>query len=70
MRGTRRSAKAVITDYANELLSRTSDADRRAKLVTIETIALKMGWNDLYNKLRFKSGLHQPETAEEKWWQK
>lgn len=70
MRRERRSAKAVITDYANELLSRTSDADRRIKLTTIETISLRMGWNDLYNKLRFKSGLHQPETADEKWWQK
>lgn len=70
MRRERRSAKSVITDYANELLSRTTDADRRIKLTTIETIALRMGWNDLYNKLRFRSGLHQPETAEEKWWQK
>lgn len=70
MRRERRSAKAVITAYTNELLSRTSDADRRIKLTTIETIAMRMGWNDLYNKLRFNSGLHQPETAEEKWWQK
>lgn len=70
MRRERKSAKEVIHDFATELLNRTSDPDRRAKLVAVETIAMRMGWNDLYNKLRFKSGLHQSETAEEKWWQK
>lgn len=66
----RRSAKQVIADYAQELLARKSDKDVRHKLVTIETIAFRMNWTDLYERLRFKSGLHEPDTAEEKWWQK
>lgn len=70
MRRERQSAKKIVHDFANELLTRTSDPDRRAKLVAIETIAMRMGWNDLYNKLRFKSGLHPVESVEEKWWQK
>ena len=66
----RRSAKGLISDYANELLLRTKDPGRKEKLLAIETIAFRMNWTDLYEKLRFKSGLHQPETTEEKWWQK
>lgn len=69
MRRERRSAKEVIHDLANEILARTTDADRKAKLIVLETIAMRMGWNDLYNKLRFKSGIHH-ETIEEKWWQR
>ena len=64
---TRKSAKGVVTDFADELLRRSHDPEAKTKLVTIETIALRMGWNDLYNRLRFKSGLHN-ERREEPWW--
>lgn len=56
----RRSAKGTITAYAEELLARRNDPDVHAKLLAVETIALRMNWHDLYNKLRFKSGLHAP----------
>jgi hypothetical protein len=66
----RKSAKSVITEYARELLRRPRDHDTWLKLVTIETIALRMNWKELYEQLRFKSGLHteekQPSTY---WWQ-
>ena len=62
----RRTAKAVVENYANELLNRPpTDADRKAKLLVIETIALRMGWNDLYKRLRF--GGNEPQRKH--WWQ-
>lgn len=71
----RRSAKQVIEDYARELLDRTTDSEAPIKLLTIETIALRMGWNDLYDKLRFRSRNVQikteTETLEDRrqpWW--
>ena len=67
---TRRSAKGTIETLADELLARRSDPDVRAKLVTIETIAYRMGWTQLYEKLRWKSGLHQSEPKPEQWWQR
>jgi hypothetical protein len=77
MRRERRSAKAVITNYANELLMRTTDKDVAIRLTTVEAIAMRMGWNDLYNRLRFRerSPVYEPaiETEEEKpepWWQR
>lgn len=70
MRRERRSAKGVVTDYANELLKRTNDPHLDHKIATVEVIAMRMGWNDLYNRLRFRSSAHSVETAEEKWWQK
>ena len=76
MRRERRSAKAVITNYANELLGRTNDKDVAIRLTTVEAIALRMGWNDLYNRLRFRERivLHEPPEPEEEtpepWWQR
>lgn len=78
MRSARRSAKGVIVGYANELLSRINDKDVQIKLLTIETIAFKMGWNDLYDRLRFRGRNEQvrPDKVEiedekpEPWWQK
>lgn len=67
---TRKSAKGVVKDYADELLKRDHDPDRKAKLLALETIALRMNWTDLYNRLRFKSALHKEETVEEKWFQR
>lgn len=66
----RRSAKKIIEAYARELLCRRNDPDVKTKLLAIETIAFRMGWNDLYNDLRFKFGLHKEEVQVEKWWQR
>lgn len=72
---TRRSAKGVIESYASELLGRSNDPDAPQKLMAIQTIALRMGWNDLFNRLRFGSK-RAPETHtesaehKEQWWQK
>lgn len=74
MRRERRSAKAVIIDFANELLNRSGDQDAAVKLLTIETIAFRMGWNDLYNRLRFRKKVQEqvePQTEKpEPWWQR
>lgn len=75
----RNSAKTIVTDYANELLRRPFNSDIRFQLLTIEVIAFRMGWNDLYGRLRFKKPLQQitdqlNDTSEyqkpEPWWQK
>jgi len=74
----RRSAKDVIVTLTNELLTRTNDKDAPIKLLTIETIAYRMGWNDLYDRLRFRNRnvqiQQEPiETSNEKpepWWQR
>lgn len=76
MKRERRSAKAVITQFANELLERTNDKDAPVKLLTIETIAFRMGWNDLYDRLRFRSrnvqikqeSIETPTEKPEPWW--
>lgn len=54
MKRERRSAKSTIEGYANELLARLPDNPTEAKLIALETIALRMGWNDFYNKLRYR----------------
>lgn len=80
----RRSAKTVINDMANEMLNRTTDPDLQIKLNLLQTICAKMGWNDLFEKLRNRhrhvkvlnglGGTGQIEIVEqitpEKWWQK
>jgi hypothetical protein len=58
----RRSAKTVIQDLTSELLARTADPHRDAKLDCIESIAHRMGWNDLWNRIRFRERPKQP------WW--
>lgn len=66
----RRSAKKITEQYAQELLARRTDPEARTKLIVIETIAFRMGWNDLYNLLRFRSGLHHEERKTAGyWWQ-
>lgn len=71
MRRERRSAKNIVEAYANELLS-NGDKDAPAKLLAIETIAFRMGWNQLYERLRF--GKQRPSNETEKaepprpWW--
>lgn len=79
MRRERRSAKAVINDFANELINRSTDKDAPIKLLTIETIAYRMGWNDLYDRLRFRGrnvqikqeSIETPDDEKpEPWWQR
>lgn len=66
MKRERRSAKQVITDYVNELLARNDDNQVTAKLLACETIALRMGWNDLYNRLRWR----REKPVNQPWWTK
>lgn len=66
MNRTRRSAKDVIATYADELLRRSTDPHIDHKLATVEQIAFRMGWNDLYNKLRYRKA----QPREERWWEK
>lgn len=73
MRRERRSAKDIIICYANELLTRSDSEEKRTKLMVLQTIAYRMGWNDLYEKLRFRKKEIipvEPKEVEEKWWQK
>lgn len=51
---SRRSAKETIWDFAQELMIRNNDPNANFKLLAIETIALRMGWNELYNNLRYR----------------
>ncbi len=70
MSRTRRSAKDVVTTYAKELLNRTGDPDVVHKIHAVEVIAMRMGWNDLYNKLRYRKGQGTVSVPVEKppWW--
>lgn len=63
---SRRSAKATIEQYANELMSRRGDMERDAKLLALETIASRMGWVDLFNRIKYR----QKAEPIEHWWQK
>lgn len=57
----RRSARQVTFDLASELLARTQDIETNAKLQVIETIAYRMGWTELYNRIRFRE-------RKQPWW--
>lgn len=63
----RKSAKGTIAEYADELINRPHDPEAPQKLMAIQTIALRMGWTELYNKLRFREHGHQGDPNE-KWW--
>lgn len=63
----RKSAKGTVASYAEELLNRSSDPESQTKLMALQTIALRMGWTELYNKLRFREHGHQSDPNE-KWW--
>lgn len=51
---SRRSAKQVIQELTGELLTRPSSPENEAKLVLIETIASRMSWLDIFNRIRFR----------------
>lgn len=61
----RKSAKGTIEAYADELLNRTKDKDAMIKLLAVQTIALRMGWHELYNRLRYNE--HRINQTE-RWW--
>lgn len=68
----RRSAKQTISDFADELLKRPNCEETQAKLLALQTVALRMSWTDLYNRLRYryKAPSEIEEETKEKWWQK
>lgn len=51
----RRSAKDVIYAMAAEIMARPKSMENDAKLTLIETIASRMSWMDLFNKIRYRS---------------
>lgn len=71
----RRSAKQTIIDFADELQARPRCEATENKLMALQTIALRMNWNDLYTKLRYRGRppeLPADEVPEpkERWWDK
>lgn len=74
---TRRSAKGTVAEMAESMLKRTNDPDVNAKLDVLQTIAARMSWNDLFEKLknrhRYQAAAQiqsQDDDRSEKWWQK
>lgn len=73
---TRRSAKGTVTEMAESMLKRTNDEHVNVKLDVLQTIAARMSWNDLFEKIKnrhkFHQASHQDEHPErkEQWWQK
>lgn len=73
----RKSAKSEIEMLVNDILTRTNDPHAQVKLNLIQTIAGRMGWNDVVEKLknRFRYQQAAPiqspdDDRSEKWWQK
>lgn len=68
----RRSAKQTVSDFADELLKRRPCEETNAKIMALQTIALRMSWNDLYNRLRFRTQPplleDEPRERPERWW--
>lgn len=74
---TRRSAKGTVTEMAESMLKRTNGEHVNVKLDVLQTIAARMSWNDLFEKLknRFRYQQAAPiqspdDDRSEKWWQK
>lgn len=63
---TRRSAKDIIIESTNDILSRPTSVENDAKLDLIQTIASKMGWVDLFNKINFR---HRAKIQKAHWYQ-
>ena len=51
----RRSAKMTIYEITGELLARPESPENNTKLALIQTIASKVGWMDLFNKIQYRS---------------
>lgn len=54
-RRKRRAAREIVSIFIEELIARKCDPDRRVKLLTLESLAFRMGWHDLYKRLRFEN---------------
>lgn len=75
---TRRSAKGTVVEMADAMLKRVNDPQVHTKLDVLQTLASRMSWNDLFNKLQNRqkymkaAELQSPddEKSSEKWWQK
>ena len=73
---TRRSAKGTVTEMAESMLKRTNDEHVNVKLDLLQTIAARMNWNDLFEKIKNRhwnrQSVHQDEPVEkpEPWWNK
>lgn len=60
---------------AESMLRRTNDPNINAKLDVLQTIAARMSWNDLFEKIKnrhFSNHRNQDEQVErpERWWDK
>lgn len=58
----RRSAKRVVGEYISELKMRNDPTNWHlieAKLRALEVICFRMGWNSLYNQLRFNTAARE-----------
>ncbi len=49
----RRSAKMVVEDMTNEILARPPSEDKESKLALIHSLAIRMSWNQLADKIKF-----------------
>lgn len=67
----RKSAKSEIEMLVNDILTRTNDPHAQVKLNLLQTIAGRMGWNDIFEKLKNRYAFTPiTESAEkpEPWW--
>ena len=65
----RKSAKEEIAKFAEELMARKMDPDREVKLNTVMAVAYRMGWTELYNRLRYRRKVENEEPEYiEPWW--
>lgn len=62
----RRSAKKVVAEYGEELIARRNDPDSEKKIAVLEVVCSRMGWMDLFNKLRYRG---QRPDGQKFWWQ-
>ena len=62
---TRRSAKDIVSQYTNEVLNRQNDDKKQIKLDVLATISSRMGWMDIFNRIKNKQ-INQGDQ----WWQK
>lgn len=62
----RRSAKQTIEELANEVLKRPESPENNSKLDLLETIASRMSWIDLFNRIKFR---HRAAIQKAHWYQ-
>lgn len=72
---TRRSAKGTVTEMAESMLKRTNDEHVNVKLDVLQTIAARMSWNDLFEKIKnqrwkAKDQVSSDDEPKQQWWQK